>query len=87
MSPGEEATSFDNLAAMQRRRDTARRSVPLESGYRDPAFGYQRDGQTIATLEHRDAVLEGLRALWRLADPEDRPVVERIARRVHEGTA
>lgn len=34
----------DNLAQMKRRREAAWRLPPLPTGYRDPQFGYQRDG-------------------------------------------
>ena len=32
------------LAQMKRRREAARRLPPLPTGYRDPHFGFQRDG-------------------------------------------
>jgi hypothetical protein len=35
---------FDAVAAMRRRREAALRMPPLESGYRDPQFGFRRDG-------------------------------------------
>lgn len=36
---------------------------------------------------HQDDVLAGLRAVWRVTVPEDRPAVERLAERVREGVA
>jgi hypothetical protein len=66
------------LDAARRRRFAALRLVPLESGKRDP-LGFDSDAPASTP-----AIVEGLRALWRLADPADRPVVERIARRVQE---
>ena len=67
------------LEAARRRCDAALRLPPLASGKRDP-LGFATDAPA-----RTSAVLEGLRALWRLADPADRTVVERIAQKVREG--